>query len=223
MPPISVCGQPTGDVCWPNLRRSRVLLTGVSALALSLSPSPCCSLRPERLHRPARCRAPQRQLRRSGSGVRFAQRDRRPGATTSSAPTCCPRHNRWTSRSATSTAPVHHITNVGEDLSLRLAIAMPPAVHYFHPCEQCGYTDEGPPPSGNQAHRPRARDPRFGPELSRRRSRRRPTLHPFISSRAQAAWIHNLEEPCARSSRSSQGVRENARGGLFRKLSVARG
>jgi mannose-6-phosphate isomerase-like protein (cupin superfamily) len=39
---------------------------------------------------------------------------------------------------------VHHITNVGEDLSLRLAIAMPPAVHYFSPCEQCGYTDDGP-------------------------------------------------------------------------------
>ena len=39
---------------------------------------------------------------------------------------------------------VHHIMNVGDDLSLRLAIAMPPAVHYFNPCEQCGYTDDGP-------------------------------------------------------------------------------
>lgn len=39
---------------------------------------------------------------------------------------------------------VHHIQNVGDDLSLRMAVAMPPAVHYFSPCEQCGYTDDGP-------------------------------------------------------------------------------
>jgi quercetin dioxygenase-like cupin family protein len=39
---------------------------------------------------------------------------------------------------------VHHIRNVGDDLSLRLAVSMPPAVHYFEPCEQCGYTDDGP-------------------------------------------------------------------------------
>jgi len=39
---------------------------------------------------------------------------------------------------------VHHIQNVGDDLSLRLAVAMPPAVHYYEPCEQCGYTDDGP-------------------------------------------------------------------------------
>jgi mannose-6-phosphate isomerase-like protein (cupin superfamily) len=39
---------------------------------------------------------------------------------------------------------VHHIKNVGDDLSLRMAIAMPPAVHYFSLCEQCGYTDDGP-------------------------------------------------------------------------------
>jgi len=39
---------------------------------------------------------------------------------------------------------VHHIRNVGEELSLRLAVAMPPATHYFSPCEQCGYADEGP-------------------------------------------------------------------------------
>ncbi len=39
---------------------------------------------------------------------------------------------------------VHHIRNVGEELSLRLAVAMPPATHYFSPCEQCGYTDDGP-------------------------------------------------------------------------------
>ena len=30
---------------------------------------------------------------------------------------------------------VHHIRNVGQDLSLRLAVAMPPAMHYFSPCE----------------------------------------------------------------------------------------
>ena len=23
-------------------------------------------------------------------------------------------------------------------------VAMPPATHYFSPCEQCGYTDDGP-------------------------------------------------------------------------------
>jgi mannose-6-phosphate isomerase-like protein (cupin superfamily) len=39
---------------------------------------------------------------------------------------------------------VHHIRNVGEELSLRLAVAMPPAMHYFSPCEQCGYADDGP-------------------------------------------------------------------------------
>ena len=39
---------------------------------------------------------------------------------------------------------VHHIRNVGADLSLRLAVAMPPATHYFHACEQCGFDDEGP-------------------------------------------------------------------------------
>lgn len=39
---------------------------------------------------------------------------------------------------------VHHIQNIGPDNSLRLAIAMPPAVHLFSPCEQCGYTDDGP-------------------------------------------------------------------------------
>jgi mannose-6-phosphate isomerase-like protein (cupin superfamily) len=39
---------------------------------------------------------------------------------------------------------VHHIRNVGTELSLRLAVAMPPANHYFSPCEQCGYTDDGP-------------------------------------------------------------------------------
>jgi len=39
---------------------------------------------------------------------------------------------------------VHHIRNRGDQLSLRLAVAMPPATHYFSPCEQCGFTDDGP-------------------------------------------------------------------------------
>jgi mannose-6-phosphate isomerase-like protein (cupin superfamily) len=39
---------------------------------------------------------------------------------------------------------VHHIRNVGEDVTLRLAVAMPPATHYASPCEGCGYTDDGP-------------------------------------------------------------------------------
>jgi mannose-6-phosphate isomerase-like protein (cupin superfamily) len=39
---------------------------------------------------------------------------------------------------------VHHIMNVGNEMSLRVAIAMPPAVHYFNRCEQCGFTDDGP-------------------------------------------------------------------------------
>jgi mannose-6-phosphate isomerase-like protein (cupin superfamily) len=39
---------------------------------------------------------------------------------------------------------VHHIRAVGADLTLRLAVAMPPAMHYFSPCAQCGYTDDGP-------------------------------------------------------------------------------
>ncbi len=39
---------------------------------------------------------------------------------------------------------VHHIKNVGDELSLRLAVAMPPAVHVYGGCEQCGYEDDGP-------------------------------------------------------------------------------
>jgi mannose-6-phosphate isomerase-like protein (cupin superfamily) len=39
---------------------------------------------------------------------------------------------------------VHHIQNVGSGLSLRLAVSMPPAVHYYSSCEQCGYQDDGP-------------------------------------------------------------------------------
>ena len=39
---------------------------------------------------------------------------------------------------------VHHIKNIGDGLSLRMAVAMPPAVHYYHECEQCGYADDGP-------------------------------------------------------------------------------
>ena len=45
----------------------------------------------------------------------------------------------WVPRGA-----VHHIRNVGDEVSLRLAVAMPPAMHYFSPCEQCGFTDDGP-------------------------------------------------------------------------------
>jgi mannose-6-phosphate isomerase-like protein (cupin superfamily) len=36
------------------------------------------------------------------------------------------------------------VHNMGDTLSLRLAVAMPPATHYWSPCEQCGYTDDGP-------------------------------------------------------------------------------
>jgi quercetin dioxygenase-like cupin family protein len=39
---------------------------------------------------------------------------------------------------------VHHIYNDGDEMSLRLAIAMPPANHIYHPCEQCGFTQDGP-------------------------------------------------------------------------------
>jgi mannose-6-phosphate isomerase-like protein (cupin superfamily) len=39
---------------------------------------------------------------------------------------------------------VHHIRNVGDELALRLAVAMPPAVHIYHACEQCGHADDGP-------------------------------------------------------------------------------
>ena len=39
---------------------------------------------------------------------------------------------------------VHHIRNVGDGLSLRLAVAMPPARHFYSRCEQCGYEDDGP-------------------------------------------------------------------------------
>jgi mannose-6-phosphate isomerase-like protein (cupin superfamily) len=39
---------------------------------------------------------------------------------------------------------VHHITTVGDEMTLRLAIAMPPALHIYNPCEQCGYAEDGP-------------------------------------------------------------------------------
>jgi mannose-6-phosphate isomerase-like protein (cupin superfamily) len=39
---------------------------------------------------------------------------------------------------------VHHIRNHGPELSLRLAVAMPPAMHYYSACAACGYDDEGP-------------------------------------------------------------------------------
>lgn len=45
----------------------------------------------------------------------------------------------WVPRGA-----VHHIRNVGEEVSVRLAVAMPPATHHYSPCEQCGYTEDGP-------------------------------------------------------------------------------
>jgi mannose-6-phosphate isomerase-like protein (cupin superfamily) len=45
----------------------------------------------------------------------------------------------WVPRGA-----VHHIRNVGDVMALRMAVAMPPATHYYHPCEQCGYTEDGP-------------------------------------------------------------------------------
>ena len=35
---------------------------------------------------------------------------------------------------------VHHIRNVGDELSLRLAVAVPPTMHYASPREYCRYT-----------------------------------------------------------------------------------
>ena len=39
---------------------------------------------------------------------------------------------------------VHHIRTKGARVSMRLAVAMPPAWHYYSPCEQCGFADDGP-------------------------------------------------------------------------------
>ena len=39
---------------------------------------------------------------------------------------------------------VHHIRAVGDEMTLRLAIAMPPAIHVYHDCEQCGFHQDGP-------------------------------------------------------------------------------
>jgi mannose-6-phosphate isomerase-like protein (cupin superfamily) len=39
---------------------------------------------------------------------------------------------------------VHHIMTLGDEVSMRLAVAMPPAWHYYSPCEQCGFADDGP-------------------------------------------------------------------------------
>lgn len=39
---------------------------------------------------------------------------------------------------------VHHIRAVGTEMTLRLAVAMPPAIHVYHDCEQCGFHQDGP-------------------------------------------------------------------------------
>jgi mannose-6-phosphate isomerase-like protein (cupin superfamily) len=39
---------------------------------------------------------------------------------------------------------VHHIRNVGDDVALRMAVAMPPGTHYYSPCAACGYEEDGP-------------------------------------------------------------------------------
>src|SRR5215218_68114 len=39
---------------------------------------------------------------------------------------------------------VHHIRAVGDEMTLRLAVAMPPAIHVYHDCEQCGFHQDGP-------------------------------------------------------------------------------
>lgn len=39
---------------------------------------------------------------------------------------------------------VHHIRAVGDEMTLRLAVAMPPGVHVYHECEQCGFQQDGP-------------------------------------------------------------------------------
>jgi mannose-6-phosphate isomerase-like protein (cupin superfamily) len=44
---------------------------------------------------------------------------------------------------------VHHITTLGDEMALRLAVAMPPAVHIAATCEGCGHEDAGPREWGN--------------------------------------------------------------------------
>ncbi len=39
---------------------------------------------------------------------------------------------------------VHHIRAVGTEMTLRLAVAMPPGIHVYHECEQCGFQSDGP-------------------------------------------------------------------------------
>ena len=39
---------------------------------------------------------------------------------------------------------VHHIRAVGNEMTLRFAISMPPAVHIYHGCEECGFESDGP-------------------------------------------------------------------------------
>ena len=41
-------------------------------------------------------------------------------------------------------AALPNLPRTRDEPSLRRAISMPPAVHYYSPCEQCGYTDAGP-------------------------------------------------------------------------------
>ena len=51
---------------------------------------------------------------------------------------------RRTTSSGCRGAPCTISVPLGAERSLRLAVAMPPAAHYFSPCEQCGFTDDGP-------------------------------------------------------------------------------
>ncbi|MEE8363641.1 MAG: cupin domain-containing protein [Dehalococcoidia bacterium] len=45
----------------------------------------------------------------------------------------------WVPRGTT-----HHIKNVGDEISLRVAVGMPPGIHYYHDCDVCGHSDDGP-------------------------------------------------------------------------------
>ena len=49
----------------------------------------------------------------------------------------------WVPRGA-----VHHIQNVGDGLSLRLAVSQPPAEHYSSPCNVCDYAPDAAPVFG---------------------------------------------------------------------------
>ena len=132
---------PAAGATWPN-----VLHTRVADLVATMGPAPWAK----------RLIADERQLVTLIASAPGAATARTGTGSSTSGGWCSRRRLEWELTGGTviqaakddivwvPRGTVHHIRNVGEGLSLRLAVAMPPAAHYYSPCEQCGYADDGP-------------------------------------------------------------------------------